>query len=100
VPDPGLDGEWGTSDDDYGDLRLASSSPGVDAGDNILVPKDILDLDGDANVTEKTPLDLDNNARFMDVGVAADTGNGAPPIVDVGAYEAFNYNFLPLVVRN
>ena len=33
-PWPGSDGVWGTSDDDYGDLRLLSTSPCLDAGLN------------------------------------------------------------------
>ena len=31
--------------------------------------------------------DLDGNPRFHDDTGTADTGNGAPPIVDMGAYE-------------
>ena len=35
APSPGPDGIWGSADDDYGDLRLASGeSPAVDAGDS------------------------------------------------------------------
>lgn len=34
LPDPGLDGTWGTDDDDYGDLRLLPGSPAIDSGDN------------------------------------------------------------------
>jgi hypothetical protein len=100
TPDPGLDSVWGTTDDDYGDLRLLSSSVGVDAGDNDRVPKDSLDLDGDDDTGEKTPLDLNDAPRFVDVGLASDTGHGSAPIVDIGAYEVFNYVYLPLVVRH
>jgi len=32
-PDPGLDGSWGTADDDYGDLHLQNGSPCINAGD-------------------------------------------------------------------
>ncbi|HEX3000014.1 MAG TPA: choice-of-anchor Q domain-containing protein, partial [Armatimonadota bacterium] len=33
-PHPGPDGQWGTADDDYGDLRLRSTSPAINAGKN------------------------------------------------------------------
>lgn len=32
TPSPGDDSTWGTPDDDYGDLRLRISSPGIDSG--------------------------------------------------------------------
>lgn len=32
LPSAGNDGEWGTDDDDYGDLRLKENSPCIDAG--------------------------------------------------------------------
>ena len=66
----GVDGTAGTADDD---LRLLSGSPCIDAGDNTAVP---------VGVTT----DLDGNNRFVD-DEAVDTGNGTPPIVDMGAYE-------------
>jgi parallel beta-helix repeat protein len=73
-PDDGGDG-WGTGDnDDFGDLRLQAGSPCIDAGDNDAVP---------AGVTT----DLDGNPRFVDDPDTVDTGNGTPPIVDMGAYE-------------
>ncbi len=31
--------------------------------------------------------DLDGNPRFVDDPATDDTGNGEPPIVDMGAYE-------------
>src|SRR5690606_6755553 len=31
-PSPGPDGEWGTEDDDYGDLHLSEGSPAEDYG--------------------------------------------------------------------
>ena len=50
-PDDGSDG-WGVGDnDDYGDLRLSSSSSCIDAGDNTAVPADIYDIDGDGDTT-------------------------------------------------
>jgi len=58
-----------------GDLRLGCLSPCVDAGNNAAT--------GLAGVT----LDLDGNPRFVDDAGVSDTGAGAPPIVDMGAYE-------------
>jgi len=83
----GSDGQWGTADDDYGDLRLQHGSPCIDAGDNAAVPADISDLDGDGDVTEPIPFDLAGMARFFDDLLTPDTGLGTPPIVDMGAYE-------------
>jgi len=56
------------------DLRLSVGSPCIDAGDNTAVP---------GGVTT----DLDGNPRFVDDPDTTDTGNGTPPIVDMGAYE-------------
>ena len=61
-------------DADNGDLRLSPGSPCIDAADNDAVPKDIT-------------TDLDGNPRFVDDPDTKDTGNGRPPIVDMGAYE-------------
>ena len=63
----------GTEDDN---LRLSSGSPCIDAGDNTAVP---------AGVTT----DLDGNPRFVDEPATKNTGNGTPPIVDMGAYEYY-----------
>ncbi len=68
----GPDGIAGTEDDN---LRLDPASPCVNQGDNILLPQDFADLDGDGNLKEPLPLDLDGKARV----------NGAA--VDLGAYE-------------
>jgi parallel beta-helix repeat protein/predicted outer membrane repeat protein len=87
VPDPGPDGEWATDDDDYGDLHLQPGSPGIDAGNNDAVPPDRADLDNDGDVDEPTPLDFGRSDRFLDDPAVVDTGNGVPPIVDIGAYE-------------
>ena len=57
-----------------GDLRLSSGSPCIDAGDNNAVPVEVT-------------VDLDGNPRFTDDPSTPDTGDGTPPIVDMGAYE-------------
>ncbi len=59
-------------DDD--DLRLMPGSPAIDAGDNTALPNSV-------------NADLDGNQRFANDPATADTGNGTPPIVDMGAYE-------------
>ncbi|MEE9295673.1 MAG: right-handed parallel beta-helix repeat-containing protein [Phycisphaerae bacterium] len=80
----GQDDAPGTEDDN---LRLSPDSPCIDAGDNTAVPPDTADLDDDNDTTEPTPLDLDGNPRFVDDPDTPNTGNGTPPIVDIGAYE-------------
>jgi len=75
-----------------GNLHLQDTSPAIDAGDNTAVPGGIT-------------TDLDGNPRFVDIPTAPDTGNGTPPIVDMGAYEAqveepWYWIYLPLVLRN
>ena len=67
----GPDNIPGTDDDD---LHLPSGSPCIDAADNTAVP---------AGITT----DLDGKPRFVDDPDTPDTGNGAAPIVDMGAYE-------------
>ncbi|HEX2973856.1 MAG TPA: Calx-beta domain-containing protein, partial [Tepidisphaeraceae bacterium] len=50
-PSPGPDGKWGTADDDYGDLRLCSTSPAINTGSNAAVPTDITtDLTGNSRL--------------------------------------------------
>jgi hypothetical protein len=99
-PDDGGDG-WGDdhttpdidegANDDFGDLRLMSGSPCVDAGDNTVVPSDAIDLDDDGDVSERIPFDLDGHPRFVDDPLTFNTGVPDPPeyleIVDIGAYE-------------
>jgi hypothetical protein len=97
TPDEGGDWIWGTSDDDYGDLRLSLDSPGIDAGDNNHVPEDILDFDDDGNITEKIPFDIEGFPRMIDVPQVVDTGDGAPPVVDIGAYETLIQLYLPII---
>jgi hypothetical protein len=66
----------------------------MDAGDNSSVPADTADLDGDNDTNEPVSLDLDGDPRFVDDPYTPDTGNGIPPIVDMGAYEGPNQGFL------
>jgi predicted outer membrane repeat protein len=71
-----------------GNLRLQSTSPAIDAGNNAAVP---------ASVTT----DLDGNPRFVDIPSVPDTGSGTPPIVDMGAYEVqTSAIFLPLMYKS
>ncbi len=72
-PNIGMD-PWGTEDDIEGDVHLLNGSPCIDAGDNNAVPEGIT-------------TDLDGNWRFRDDPNKIDTGNGSPPIVDMGAFE-------------
>lgn len=74
----------GTADDD---VRLSAGSSCIDAGDNLAVPPDTFDLDNDGETDGPVPVDLDDHARFFDDPSIEDTGNGEPPIVDIGAYE-------------
>ena len=55
------------------DYRLSPGSPCIDAGDNTKVIAGALDLDG--------------NYRRWDDPATTDTGNGDPPVVDMGVYE-------------
>ena len=65
----------------FNTLRLSVNSPAVNAGDRALLPADTLDLDGDGDLTEPIPFDLDGNTRVS---------GGA---LDMGAYE---YAFAPI----
>jgi hypothetical protein len=67
------------ADNDYGNLRLARSSPCIDAGDNAVLAPDIL-------------TDLAGDPRFHNDPWTPDTGLPDParidlPIVDMGAFE-------------
>jgi hypothetical protein len=81
----GLDNNLLTIGDN--DYRLALGSPCVDAGDNALVALDAVDIDGDGNFTEPTPYDLLHQPRFVEDPLAPNTGQGTPPLVDLGAFE-------------
>jgi len=73
-PDPGFDKQWGTIDDNYGDVRLAESSPAIDAGDTFAYPG-------------WPPVDFGGMPRFADDVGTPDTGLGGPPVIDMGAFE-------------
>ena len=60
-------------DESNGDLRLQPSSPCIDAGDNSDPDLPTVDIEGDD--------------RRIDDPTVTDTGNGSPPIVDIGADE-------------
>ncbi len=66
---PGADGIQGTIDDD---LRLSHGSPCIDGGDDLAVPLDVFDLDGDGDTAEATPFDL--ASQFRTVGDRVDMG--------------------------
>ena len=81
LPNPGADGQWGTYDDDYGDLRPRNDGPGkssscIDAGNDAAVPRLVF-------------LDLAGHPRFVDDRLTPDTGVAANnhPVVDIGCYE-------------
>ena len=78
----GFDDIVGTADDN---LRLSPGSPCIDAGDNSAVPALVV-------------TDLDGNPRFVDCPDIPDTGNGAPPIVDIGAYEVIIAPVIQVVI--
>ncbi len=68
----GSDDVLGTTDDNV--RVFPGLSPALDAGDDNAVPVTIT-------------FDYDHGVRFADDPVAPDTGNGSPPIVDMGAFE-------------
>lgn len=69
-----------------GDLRLQLTSPAIDAGNNAAMPSGVL-------------TDLLGFPRLIDIASVPDTGNGTPPLVDMGAYEAQIAVYLPVMNR-
>jgi hypothetical protein len=67
-PSPGADGAWGTADDDYGDLRLQTASPCIDAQSSTL---------------GALTTDIAGHTRKIDYPGVHDPG----VFVDMGAYE-------------
>lgn len=76
-PSAGDDGQWGTADDDYGDLHLLPDSPCVDVGSNAAVPA------GEQTGLLGTPRVVDGDWDGMSV-------------VDMGAYEYYLFGDLNL----
>lgn len=74
APSAGSDGVFDGVDDDFGDLKLAKGSLGIDAGWNRLVPVEI-------------EIDLAGAPRFADDPATIDSGVGAREVVDCGAFE-------------
>jgi hypothetical protein len=72
-----------------GDVGLSPGSLCIDAADNLAVPADALDLDGDDDVLEPIPFDVVGNPRFQDDPGRPDGGNpdGLNSIVDMGSRE-------------
>jgi len=62
-------------DEAGGDYRLQSGSPCINTGSNTYIPTDVLDVDDDADMTEKIDIDIQGALREMDA------------ITDMGAYE-------------
>lgn len=84
-PDPGADETWGTSDDNYGDLNLTSSSPCIDAGDSTMESSVIVSHPFYSLGTAPGRF-----ARFVDdPNKANNTGrpNSCDGVVDMGATE-------------
>ncbi len=65
APDPGADEEWGTDDDDYGDLHLTSFSPCIDAGSNEVAHLLSTDPDGDPRIVDGD----DDGVAVVDMGM-------------------------------
>jgi len=61
-------------DEAAGNLRLTAGSAAIDAGDDLQIPVDLFDVDGDGDLMEPTP-DLDRADRVV------------AGLVDLGAYE-------------
>jgi hypothetical protein len=72
APNPGPDGEWGTVDDDPGDVHLRATSPCVDAGDPDYCAAGQYDIDGEPRLMTVV-------ATRVDIG--ADELTGVPYII-------------------
>lgn len=72
---------------EVGAYNLQPDSPCIDAGTNLEPARDIVDLDADGCKTDFILFDLSPRARYQDDPATPDTGTGAAPIIDIGAYE-------------
>jgi hypothetical protein len=81
----GADDDVDTWEDN--DFSLSSVSPCIDAADNAQIAADELDADGDGDTLEEVPFDLGGDPRRVDDPAVPDTGSGAAPVLDMGAYE-------------
>ncbi len=90
--DPG-DGTWETDEDNnFGNLRLRTASPAIDAGDNMV----LIDQTGTLpDTAADLPLDAGRRPRLEDIADVDDTGLGGAPVIDIGAFE-----FSALVFRD
>jgi len=84
----GTDGVAGNADDD---LRLLVGSPAIDAAHAAALSADAFDLDGDGNLTEPIPVDVDGQSRFVDDPATIDGPQAGAPALDLGPLE-----FVPL----
>jgi len=89
LPNPGPDGTWGGSDDDYGDLRLRRGSPCVNAGDpGFIAQTGETDLDGHARLLCGR---VDMGAYEFGIG-----DNECDDDVDLGDFDAWDTCFTGL----
>jgi parallel beta-helix repeat protein/predicted outer membrane repeat protein len=75
------------SDANAPDFHLLPGSPCIDAGDSNNIPADWADLDGDGDMNEPIPFDLDGHPRVMD------GDKDGISVVDMGSYE---FNHVPV----
>ena len=90
----GDDDAFGTPDDG---LRLLAGSPALNAGDDQALPADGLDLDGDADTSERLPLDLAGTNRVQDGAVDLGPYEGAVASVALTDGSANGLGFAPAV---
>jgi hypothetical protein len=77
-------GRWSLGGDWIdGDYRLMSDSPCIDKGDKTRLAADTFDLDGDGNISEALPVDLNGNSRILglqvDMGACEQLGSDPEP---------------------
>lgn len=73
---------FGDGNDDYGNLRMAPTSPSIDVLNASTAPADVFDIDGDTDSTETIPFEADGFARVKDLPFFDNGGT-----LDMGAYE-------------